>query len=352
MKSDVAIIGGGLAGLTTAFLLEKSGFSPVLLEARDRLGGRIHTIRKDGEAPLEMGATWLGPQHKYLIDLLDELNLERIDQQMGNSAFYEYISTAPPQLVELPSGNTPTWRIKGGSDQLINTLAEKLQTTDIRLNQTVRSIQTRDGLRIETDQEVLQTDFTIVTLPPILMINSISFEPGLPDDLVQISSKTHTWMGDSIKVALTYREPFWENEKLSGTIMSNVGPVNEMYDHSDHARKRFALKGFLNGAYHATDRNEREEVVVNQLRRYYGERADRYISYSETLWRNEPFTFTEYGETVFPHQHNGDKLFRQPYWGGRLFIAGAETSNISPGYMDGAVESALRVVNQILSIKS
>lgn len=56
-------------------------------------------------------------------------------------------------------------------------------------------------------------------------------------------------MGESIKVGLTYATPFWR-EKSSETIFSNVGPIPEMYDHSNAEETYFGLMGFLNGAYH------------------------------------------------------------------------------------------------------
>lgn len=58
---SVLIIGGGAAGLSTAFHLCKSEAIEgqiILLEAEDRLGGRIHTIPKDGNV-IELGAQWI-----------------------------------------------------------------------------------------------------------------------------------------------------------------------------------------------------------------------------------------------------------------------------------------------------
>jgi len=347
MKSDVIIIGGGLAGLTTAWLLEKKGIKPTILEARDRLGGRIHTIRKSGEAPVEMGATWLGPQHRFLIELLDELGVKRTDQKMGDKAFYEYISTAPPQLVQLPPNDHPTWRINGGSDRLIDALTKNLQSSIIKLNQPVKTVRKNEQLTVETNSNRFDADYVVATLPPKLLVETISFEPELPDQFMNIARNSHTWMGESIKVGMTYSKPFWEDENLSGTIMSNVGPVNEMYDHSDPANNLFALKGFLNGAYASVSREKRKEVVLNQLRRYYGQKADHYLTYTETVWRHEPYTFVEYENSVLPHQNNGNSEYQHAYWNGKLLFAGAETSPVSPGYMDGAVESAGRVVKQI-----
>lgn len=49
------IIGAGLAGLTAAYELHKAGKPFLLLEARDRIGGRILTSRVEGDGPLELG---------------------------------------------------------------------------------------------------------------------------------------------------------------------------------------------------------------------------------------------------------------------------------------------------------
>jgi monoamine oxidase len=58
---DVVVIGGGLAGLAAAERLADAGATVTLLEARDRLGGRVRTEHPAGqEFPIEMGAEWLG----------------------------------------------------------------------------------------------------------------------------------------------------------------------------------------------------------------------------------------------------------------------------------------------------
>jgi monoamine oxidase len=347
MSKDVIIIGGGLAGLTAAYLLEKKDIYPTILEARDRLGGRIHTIRPDKNKRVEMGATWLGKKHQSLIQLISELGLELEEQYLGDKAFYEYISTSPAQLVQLPVNDDPTWRIKGGSDRLIEALREKLTDTKICTGQHVKKIKKGEKLEVQFDSTSYLADVVITTLPPKLLTDRIEFSPALPDKLLQIAGQTHTWMGESIKVALFYEEPFWMNPEFSGTIMSNVGPVNEMYDHSDSDKNSFALKGFLNGAYHSVDQEERKRVVLNQLKKYYGDKADDYILYQDTVWQDESYTYSEYQNPIIPHQHNGDEIFKQSYWNGKLLLAGAETSPVSPGYMDGAVESAIRVAEKI-----
>jgi monoamine oxidase len=58
---DVVVIGGGLAGLAAAERLADARTAVTLLEARDRLGGRVHTELSAGQGvPIELGAEWLG----------------------------------------------------------------------------------------------------------------------------------------------------------------------------------------------------------------------------------------------------------------------------------------------------
>jgi monoamine oxidase len=56
--NDVVIVGAGIAGLTAARLLQKAGLAVVVIEARDRVGGRVHTARADGRVT-DLGASWI-----------------------------------------------------------------------------------------------------------------------------------------------------------------------------------------------------------------------------------------------------------------------------------------------------
>lgn len=348
LATDIAIIGAGLTGLTLAYLLRNSGKSITIIEARNRLGGRIWTKGYDSNQPVEMGATWLGSQHQQLIALLQELNIPTFDQKISDTAIYEAISTSPHYLAKLPPNPNPSMRIQGGSAKLIHTLANTLSTKDILLSQVITAItESEQGVDISTQNQNIKAKVVVSTLPPNLLTTTIAITPLLPHELIALTDATHTWMGESIKVALTYAKPFWREQKSSGTIMSNVGPISEMYDHSNYEDSFYSLKGFFNGNYFSVSADERLAMTLKQLQKYFGDKATQYLSYEETVWNKEKYTYTPYRDHVLPHQNNGHPLYQQTYMNGKLIIGGSETSAIYPGYMEGAVCNARYIAQKL-----
>jgi monoamine oxidase len=74
---DVVVVGAGLAGLNAARVLQAADRSVVVLEARERVGGRVHgRTLSDGRTVVEVGGQWIGPGQHRMIRLTDELGLE------------------------------------------------------------------------------------------------------------------------------------------------------------------------------------------------------------------------------------------------------------------------------------
>ena len=84
---DVLIIGAGAAGLTAANDLRKAGLSVAVLEARDRVGGRLWTDVIEG-AMLEIGGQWVSPDQDALIDTVAELGLETYSRYREGDSVY------------------------------------------------------------------------------------------------------------------------------------------------------------------------------------------------------------------------------------------------------------------------
>lgn len=74
LTRDVVIVGAGVTGLTAATHLRAAGLSVVVLEARDRVGGRVWTNSIDGQM-FEIGGQWVSPDQTALLALLAELGL-------------------------------------------------------------------------------------------------------------------------------------------------------------------------------------------------------------------------------------------------------------------------------------
>ena len=133
--------------------------------------------------------------------------------------------------------------------------------------------------------------------------------------------------------------------------MSLDDSFNVVLDNSPHDDSCGVLVGFLEGRHaRAAARltaKERRDLILGDLTKYFGEQAANPLEILELNWNAEEFTrgcyggrlgagvWTNYGEAV-----------AAPV--GRIHWAGAETSDVWNGYMDGAVRSGHRVAGEIL----
>jgi len=72
---DVIVVGAGYAGLSAARSLKDAGKHILLLEARDRVGGRVETRHLDQDLYVDLGAQWIGPTQSKMYALLREFNI-------------------------------------------------------------------------------------------------------------------------------------------------------------------------------------------------------------------------------------------------------------------------------------
>ncbi len=144
---DCAIIGAGLAGLVAAQYLVDRGLNVVVLEGRDRVGGRVENrVLSDG-GYVELGGQWIGPGFDALSEVIDDLDLDTI----GLPAKGNLVVRLRGQALEVPSSDetpalTPFEVSDLGQGLLrLRRLAERLrddaawrQSNDAWLNQDLR----------------------------------------------------------------------------------------------------------------------------------------------------------------------------------------------------------------------
>lgn len=348
-QENIIIVGGGLTGLTLAYLLSKKNISPTIVEADSRLGGRIQTIKGINETPLELGATWFSDIHLNLIALIDELQLTRFPQFSKGISLFQTKSFEPPQSFFIPEAETPSYRLAGGTQTLVGALLSRLNAGNIHLKTKVRAIlQKNDGLVVETgDGRTFTAGRVIICTPPQLAAASIVFTPALPDAVLQLLPTVQTWMAGAVKFVLEYDEPFWRNSGHSGMLYSHAGVVAEMYDHTNMEETGFGFTGFLNGAAAGYSREMRKELVVKQLGELLGEKAITPLLYDDKVWANEYISSGSVG-IQSPHQSNGHPLLQELYMNGCLHFCNTETATQYPGYMEGAVIAAQSLLNRLL----
>ena len=89
--ASVIVIGAGFAGLAAAHYLKNKKVAVTVLEARNRIGGRVYSFPAAPEENLviELGAEWVGQSHKRIIDMCHDFNLELFNNQFETHLLYK-----------------------------------------------------------------------------------------------------------------------------------------------------------------------------------------------------------------------------------------------------------------------
>lgn len=108
-KADVVVVGAGISGLVAAREVAATGRSVMLLEARDRVGGRVHNHEVSGGSVIEAGGAFVGPTQDHILGLIDELGLTTFKEYTSGDSVYisngrrqRYQGTVPPDPLILP----------------------------------------------------------------------------------------------------------------------------------------------------------------------------------------------------------------------------------------------------------
>src|SRR5215467_11873490 len=77
-EADVVVVGAGLAGLTAGRQLQRAGYSVLVVEARDRVGGRVLSHTLAGGDVVDAGGQFVGPAQRHVLGLAAELDVATV----------------------------------------------------------------------------------------------------------------------------------------------------------------------------------------------------------------------------------------------------------------------------------
>ena len=299
---DVAIIGAGAAGLGAAHALEGTGLSSIVLEARDRLGGRAHTIQAAPDVVFDVGCGWLhSADQNSFVGIAEQLGFElnkdlppwreraygkafpqadRDAFMLALDEFYERIEQAArggkdgsadrylepgnrwnPMIDAISTyvngceldqlsildfdayeDSNVNWRVRRGYGALVEAYGQQVP---VALNCEVRLIDhSARRIRIETSRGTLEADKVIVTVPTNLIADSaIRFSPALPEKL-DAARGLPLGLADKVTLALAEPEALPKEGNLRGATMRT-----EMGTYHIRPFGQPCIEGFFGGRF-------------------------------------------------------------------------------------------------------
>ncbi len=360
MGKSVAIVGAGLSGLYAGRLLSAANVDVCILEARDRIGGRILTVDEASNSSddgFDLGPSWFWPQMQPSIGaLIEELKLPSFPQNSEGDVIFERMSREPAHRYPGLKQEPQSMRLNGGSAALVRALAASLPRDSIQCGTCVTAMALTEGgvclsiIRPSGREETLFATHVIAALPPRLLEAGIAFSPALEAATARLWRETPTWMAPNAKFFAIYDRPFWREAGLSGTAQSMVGPLMEIHD-ATTASGRAALFGFV--GFGAPQRAAVGEAAIGrasieQFARIFGPEALRPRATLYKDWTVDPLTAAPADTHSVGHPEAGVTAWIGGPWRLRLSLGGSETGCIEPGYLAGAIDAARRAVKETL----
>ncbi|MTI09692.1 flavin monoamine oxidase family protein [Curvivirga aplysinae] len=407
---DVVIVGAGAAGISAAKELQKQGLTFVVLEAANRIGGRVHTDTSIFGVPFDMGAHWLhfreenpfadyGEANGFTIyeapdedvlrigtrDATDEeyaeyqqavgktfAAIERagaagrdiapadIVPDVGAWQHTAHLATGPFEMAkDLSHFSCKDWYgVEGGTDYYCKEgfgalFAHYAQEVPVRLNMPVQTIKWGEqGVKVDTASGTISAKGVIVTVSTGVMANeAITFDPPLPVETQQAFNDIT--MGHYTHVALQLKEDFFGVGE-DGFFHYKVDEVSQGSPKGFAALVDAAGTGIsycdLGGDFARQMAMEGDEAtldfVVGELKRMYGSDVGK------SLVKGNVSEWTNNSFTMGayasaePGRAGSRKTLRKPI-GNRIWFAGEAMSNNDWATVAGAHKSGITTAKKV-----
>ena len=357
----VIIVGAGLSGLVAGYELTCAGHDVTILEARNRVGGRVFTLRtpfSDGHFA-DAGAARIPLDHEMTIGYADHFELT-LDPFYPESSYYVNLSSDERTLISASDYlNNPPWegfplnrkdfvKIRGGTDKLPQAFVDTL-TDQIHLATPVESIeQNADGIIVGVSDGTEYSADRVLCTVPLPVLNRIQFSPQLSDAKVEASSSGYDYAA-STRVFMQFANRFWESEGLNG--WGNTDWPEEIWQPTwDRRGPRGLLMSYL--FYDRAvelDQLSEENGIQHLLNRWTNVFPGVYDNIELEHSTSHSWALQEWsgGAWASPTEEQNEALAaRIGAAEGRIHFAGEHASNYH-GWMQGALVSGLRAATEI-----
>ncbi|KHN85210.1 Amine oxidase [flavin-containing] A [Toxocara canis] len=278
--------------------------------------------------------------------------------------YFLYFAKAAGNLSDVldTTGNgAQAFRITGGAQQVSEKLLANFRD-DIYLETAVTSIE-----MIGTERAIVYAHSTangkrnhittfvsgrvVIAIPPNQCAH-IRFSPPLPYAKRQLFDCAA--QGNLLKCIVTYKEAFWRKKGMAGQVLSTgitdtameAHPVLCTFDASTTGGNPALVVFLHNGHWTDASQDERKDLVVKDLCRFFGNEAADYLDYADKNWCDEPYNGGCPTAVVPAGNMEAFTHIREPFK--LVHFAGTEAATLWPGYMSGAVQSGLRAANEIV----
>ncbi|MBQ1203268.1 MAG: FAD-dependent oxidoreductase [Loktanella sp.] len=314
---EICVIGAGLSGLALGCALRSAGRDVIVLDARDRAGGRV--LSRNG---YDLGPSWIWPQNRRMLHLIEKLDLRTFEQFTGGRLVFEDAKGHIRRDLDFATMGGAL-RVAGGLASVTEALARDLGAS-LRLSCPVSKVSDDDdSVTVSTASGLIRAGRVVLALPPRL---AAAFGTNLPD--------VPTWMAGHAKVVATYANPFWRSQGLNGDAISHRGPMAEIHDASPADADSGALFGFADPR--AAQSAGFQAAMLAQLVRLFGPQAGEPDAVYIKDWSIDPATATKADQTV----PAGHPAYQPLSVSARVIMAGSECAPDHGGFLEGALAAA------------